>query len=76
MGIYPFRPKQIAKCPCFETIKQNVPILKLDLIKIKLLAKCYMELKFHVIFFFFLSFLPDFLKIEFFIEIRFLENRV
>ena len=32
---------------------------KLDLMKIKLLAKCYMELKFYVIFYFlFLSFLP------------------
>ena len=53
MGIYPFRPKQIAKCPGSETIKQNAPVLKLDLIKIKLLAKCYMELEFHVNFFFF-----------------------
>ena len=52
MGIYPFRPKQIAKCPCSETIKQNAPVLKFDLIKIKLLAKCYIELEFHVNFFF------------------------
>ena len=52
MGIYPFRPKQISKCPCSETIKQNASVLKLDLIKIKLLAKCYMELEFHVNFFF------------------------
>ena len=35
---------------------QFVPNEKLDLMKIELLAKCYMELKFHVNFFFFFKF--------------------
>ena len=30
MGICPFRPKQVAKCPYSETIKQNASILKLN----------------------------------------------
>ena len=35
---------------------QFVPNEKIDLMKIELLAKCYMELKFHVNFFFFFFF--------------------
>ena len=35
MGICPFRPKDVTKYPCSETIQQNTPILKLDFQKIE-----------------------------------------
>ena len=33
MGFCPYFVKNLAQCPCFETIKHRVPILKLDLKK-------------------------------------------
>ena len=51
----------LAICPYFETrfFKKLSFNEKLDLMKNELLAKCFMELEFHVFFFFFfLSFLP------------------
>ena len=53
MGIYLFHQKISAKCPVYKTIYEYVPILKLDLTKIKFLEKIYMELEFHGVFFFF-----------------------
>ena len=55
MAKYPFRPKVQAKCQCFETkfLENRVSMKKLDLAKIELLEKNYMELNIHVIFFFF-----------------------
>ena len=34
--LFPYFVKNLAPCPCFETIKHRVPVLKLDLKKIKL----------------------------------------
>ena len=60
MGICPFRPKDVAKCPYSETIWQNTSVLKfdfsnfnvkLDWMKIELFGKIHMELEFHKIFF-------------------------
>ena len=48
MTKYLFRPKVPTKCSYSETIWGYTPVLKLDLTKIELLAKTYMELEFHV----------------------------
>ena len=39
MGIDPFRPKVVAKCPISETIERYAPILKLDFLKIEFQCK-------------------------------------
>ena len=56
MGICPFHLRDVAKCLYFETIQQNTPVLKLDLMKIKLFGKIHMEHEFHNFFFFFFFF--------------------
>ena len=74
----PFCQNFLAKCPCFKTIQQNVPILNLIFRKSSYVKsnlkkeKRKKELEFHVKF----LTLLDFHQIEFFIETRFLENRV
>ena len=46
-------PKWAAKYSCFKIIGENTSILKFNLAKIELLEKNYMELEFHIVFFFF-----------------------
>ena len=74
MGIYPFRPKQIAKCPCSDQAKCSCFEIRFN--KNQVTCKMLHRTRVSCKFFFLLSFLPDFLKIEFFIKIRFLENQV